>query len=1027
MADSPNRSNGTSPEKGGSPGTAGASPPQGQGGTNQKVTNQTTSSPQSNGPQSTGPQTGSPQSGAGGSPQSGSPQSGGAGYNRVGSIPGVLSPKSPGLPDDHNQHILADLSLDYEGQLVVGPEQWGGSLSGIDFNARSGSGVDKNSDEDVNGPIERVLPSGHAHDRGRTGHGHGQRHSGGHGKGQEGAEFTVRDQTEFGPPVPVGEKVSVVGGRAPLPVYPNSYAQLSNRNTMTRSAMAGGGGEEEQEDGHFISSAQFDEFQKRFKDEEGRFYTMTSFGAVPVPESVTANIPGAFMSQPRYEERRTFVPKMERHDRLTTKNFTQHQHKFIEVVKKLQLDKLVQSNEIKEFNIPRKIYKPVVAENILQVPQGVKYCEVPISVVMKKPPILKPVPKPMVIVRKIECTKPVVQERIIEKENVIEKRVPNPIVKEIEYVVPNYVKRVVEVPYQTGMQLPPQRGRIETDIPDIPQQPFMADHTPGAPNVPGAYGGHRHQEGPPNPFPPLTPQAPSHPSAFGWTPAATSAAPSGSNVDWPSNITNRGTHYGTGDRSLGLGASDGPGGHSDRSAYGGDFRSPAFGGPNAGLGGPNAGPGGPNAGLGGEGAGLGGNQPGYLEGDTVHFHEHSGGRPQSMIVPGNIKNIDIPYEAQIAVDVIQCPEADANGVPLSHYSVGQHGHAYGQFGGGGGQFGSQGGGAQGGGTQSRGSLLSRAFALGGSRGSGGEETRGFSGTSGVRGAIGRNVRGLAQSTRETGHRLGQDVGHASERAEMAGHHLVEGLSHNAHQVNEGARQMTQSARETAHTMGSSARQTAHNLSHDAALRAQHGVTITRRKVGGQFGKVGGCLEGLGLGAGENNNGEERLRHDTFDSTTPIVRHEPLSIRHAHFTGTHAGPQVLTKHGLRQYRTLNCTTLCGDPIDQMRGQLAHDVAPVPLNEEGKPDLELLHRVQTEYSQRTNMDLAAALNPKAVKVEKVSVSVGGQPDPLSAPNHSGEEMEAQPGRSGESPTSHLSSRSHSHAPSQAPSPSASGGQP
>eukprot|EP01054_Gregarina_sp_Poly1_P002746 Gregarina_sp_Poly_1__2745@NODE_175_length_12037_cov_139_596324_g155_i0_p3_GENE_NODE_175_length_12037_cov_139_596324_g155_i0NODE_175_length_12037_cov_139_596324_g155_i0_p3_ORF_typecomplete_len714_score97_44IMCp/PF12314_8/39IMCp/PF12314_8/5_9IMCp/PF12314_8/1_5_NODE_175_length_12037_cov_139_596324_g155_i0945311594 len=282
-----------------------------------------------------------------------------------------------------------------------------------------------------------------------------------------------REETGLIPPLPADPLPA--RGRAPVYYEPQGYVEVNASGAADRLEDLPPGSQ-------YVTSDQFERFANNFKRDDGKFVAMTAYGAVPVPDELMKDVPERFITRPIFEEKETFVMKKKRHDRVTEKPFTQHQHHFVEVVKKGVVDKVIPAGEQKKVVIPRYFYKAIVAENIIEVPQGTKYTETAIDVHMRHPPKLVPVRKAIVVQRNIECTKPVVQEKIIERPKIVKRSVPQVVTKEIPFIVPKYVEKIVEVPFRPGMQLPPQTGEIKTNLPSTPQGAFSGGHyqrTPG--------------------------------------------------------------------------------------------------------------------------------------------------------------------------------------------------------------------------------------------------------------------------------------------------------------------------------------------------------------------------------------------------------------------------------------------------------------------------------------------------------------------------------------------------------------------
>eukprot|EP01053_Blabericola_migrator_P008101 Blabericola_migrator_1__8100@NODE_416_length_8706_cov_42_211136_g328_i0_p2_GENE_NODE_416_length_8706_cov_42_211136_g328_i0NODE_416_length_8706_cov_42_211136_g328_i0_p2_ORF_typecomplete_len724_score152_07IMCp/PF12314_8/93IMCp/PF12314_8/0_34IMCp/PF12314_8/0_02_NODE_416_length_8706_cov_42_211136_g328_i014863657 len=403
-------------------------------------------------------------------------------------------------------------------------------------------------------------------------------------------------------------------GRAPVYFEPQGFVEVDSRAAApTR---------DENDIGlpvhpgqQYVTGDQFENFAKNFKREDGRYVAMTAYGAVPVPDDVLKEIPDRFISNPLFESSDTFIPNVSRHDRITEKPYTQHQHSFVEVVKRGNIDKLIPAGEEKKIVIPRYVYKAIVAENVIEVPQGTKYTETPIDVHMRYPPKIVPVRKAIVVQRNIECTKPVVQEKIIEVPKIVKKNVPKTVIKEIPFIVPKYVEKIIEVPFKPGMQLPPPTGEIHTDIPGTPMGAFAGGHytrTPG-------YGG-------------VTPNG------------ARSPMPAGSPMMYQQG---EGIYF-----EQGVGGTPGV---SNMCWLGNSSHSPIQ-----------------FMGEGGIGAGA------RLEGETLFFGPASGNQPQTVYIPPGVKELKFPYEAKIDVSIVQADEVPANTAQLAQNAAAglQPGHQY---------------------------------------------------------------------------------------------------------------------------------------------------------------------------------------------------------------------------------------------------------------------------------------------------------------------------------------------------------------
>lgn len=209
-----------------------------------------------------------------------------------------------------------------------------------------------------------------------------------------------------------------------------------------------------------------------------QYVAMTAYGAIPIPEETMNNIPRHFYTQPIVQERDVFVTKPEICERISEKNYTQYEHNFVEVEASITVDKLVPHSVKHEIEFPRYVYKEYIEEKVLEVPQGVKYTEVPIEVPMQRPPVIVPKEKEYIVERIVHETKPVVQEKIIEQVEIITRRVPKVVSKDIPYVIPRYVEHVIEVPFRedaANQEFPIERGAPETiqSMPSIEESEYV--------------------------------------------------------------------------------------------------------------------------------------------------------------------------------------------------------------------------------------------------------------------------------------------------------------------------------------------------------------------------------------------------------------------------------------------------------------------------------------------------------------------------------------------------------------------------
>jgi len=200
------------------------------------------------------------------------------------------------------------------------------------------------------------------------------------------------------------------------------------------------------------------------------YVAMTAYGAVPVPQETLEQVPRYFYTQPVVQERDVFVTKPEVCERISEKTYTQYEHSFVEIDTKMQVDRLVPQMVKQEVEFPKYVFTEYVEEKVIEIPQGVKYVEVPIEVPMQRPAVIVPVEKQYIVERVVHETKPIVQEKIIEEEEIITKRVPRVIVKELPYVIPRYVEHIVEVPFlpDEKTELPKERSQPSehVSIPD---------------------------------------------------------------------------------------------------------------------------------------------------------------------------------------------------------------------------------------------------------------------------------------------------------------------------------------------------------------------------------------------------------------------------------------------------------------------------------------------------------------------------------------------------------------------------------
>ncbi|SOS79769.1 inner membrane complex protein 1h, putative [Plasmodium sp. gorilla clade G1] len=188
---------------------------------------------------------------------------------------------------------------------------------------------------------------------------------------------------------------------------------------------------------------------------------MTALGPLPLPEEFKKNIPEKFVAKPIIEEREIYVSKKERKQREIEIPHVKYEHTFENVKKQLKVNKLVPNvtQVIKE--VPKEILKPVIEEKIIEVPQGVKYVEVPVEVPCLYPPKIMPKVVTQYVERIVETIKPVVQEKIIEVPQTVIKQVPKIKTVEVPYYVPRYVEKIIEVPFKPNGEMP----KIATHLP----------------------------------------------------------------------------------------------------------------------------------------------------------------------------------------------------------------------------------------------------------------------------------------------------------------------------------------------------------------------------------------------------------------------------------------------------------------------------------------------------------------------------------------------------------------------------------
>ncbi|KMZ90247.1 hypothetical protein PVMG_01614 [Plasmodium vivax Mauritania I] len=188
---------------------------------------------------------------------------------------------------------------------------------------------------------------------------------------------------------------------------------------------------------------------------------MTALGPLPLPEEFKKNIPEKFVAKPIIEEREIYVSKKERKQREIEIPHVKYEHTFEKVKKQLIVNKLVPSVSEVIKEVPKEVLKPVIEEKIIEVPQGVKYVEVPVEVPCLYPPKIVPKVVTQYVERIVETIKPVVQEKIIEVPQTVIKQVPKIKTVEVPYYVPRYVEKIVEVPFKPNGEMP----QLGTHIP----------------------------------------------------------------------------------------------------------------------------------------------------------------------------------------------------------------------------------------------------------------------------------------------------------------------------------------------------------------------------------------------------------------------------------------------------------------------------------------------------------------------------------------------------------------------------------
>ncbi|CRG97777.1 inner membrane complex protein 1h, putative [Plasmodium gallinaceum] len=207
---------------------------------------------------------------------------------------------------------------------------------------------------------------------------------------------------------------------------------------------------------------------------------MTPLGPLPLPEEFKRNIPEKFVAKPIIEEREIYVSKKERKQREIEVPHVKYEHTFEKIKKQLKVSKLVPSVSQVIKEVPKEVLKPVIEEKIIEVPQGVKYVEVPVEVPCLYPPKIIPKVVTQYVERIVETIKPVVQEKIIEVPQTVIKQVPKIKTVEVPYYVPRYVEKIVEVPFKPNGEMP-QLGThspfsISESLPPLKPTHFLNNH-----------------------------------------------------------------------------------------------------------------------------------------------------------------------------------------------------------------------------------------------------------------------------------------------------------------------------------------------------------------------------------------------------------------------------------------------------------------------------------------------------------------------------------------------------------------------
>ncbi|CRH02637.1 inner membrane complex protein 1h, putative [Plasmodium relictum] len=207
---------------------------------------------------------------------------------------------------------------------------------------------------------------------------------------------------------------------------------------------------------------------------------MTALGPLPLPEEFKKNIPEKFVAKPIIEEREIYVSKKERKQREIEIPHVKYEHSFEKIKKQFKVSKLVPSVSQVIKEVPKEVLKPVIEEKIIEVPQGVKYVEVPVEVPCLYPPKIVPKVVTQYVERIVETIKPVVQEKIIEVPQTVIKQVPKIKTVEVPYYVPRYVEKIVEVPFKPNGEMPKLGTNapfsISESLPPLKPTHFLNNH-----------------------------------------------------------------------------------------------------------------------------------------------------------------------------------------------------------------------------------------------------------------------------------------------------------------------------------------------------------------------------------------------------------------------------------------------------------------------------------------------------------------------------------------------------------------------